>query len=623
VYVITFYSFKGGVGRTLALVNVAAELARIGRKVLLVDFDLEAPGLETFERLRPPQAHPGLVEFVNEYLSSKRSPDVRDYVYSAGTVGKKGGQLWVMPAGRRDATYQAALVSINWKRLYKDCQGYWFFEDTKAQWEAAFQPDYVLIDSRTGHTDVEGICTRQLPDAVAVLFFPNEQNLVGLKDVCARIRREKTTGLKKDIRLHFVMSNVPDLDDEDRPLRRRLEAFHKELGVGTPQVIHRYESVLLFNQAVFVLDRPRSRLAREYRKLSKVLVAENDADRDSALAFLHSYARPYLREAARGYAGEESYLDLDRIWSDSRITKIADLFWDDPDVLAKVAECRTLEGSFGAALRLLDRAIAINAGFAPALLQRALCKNRLGDVPGATADLVRYLQLPGLRPLDVLRALRELLAVSPSTLREAIKLSSVQDLDLRSKIRVAQILASGQEGLEQAIEYLSSLVSDQNLNESELANSLCSYFIQARRWHEAVALIERVDNATSSFDLYLQLSLDDLIASWGLAGTPPEDLCRWWLEHAENEGNSPYTEPLLNQVNALAAWRLGDIPRAQQEIEAAIAWMRRHGRDSFSWWRYAEAPPPEFLEDCEQIRRLIQGEAVRPAFLGEPATSPS
>jgi len=41
MYTVTFYSFKGGVGRTLALANVGLELARTGRRVLLVDFDLE------------------------------------------------------------------------------------------------------------------------------------------------------------------------------------------------------------------------------------------------------------------------------------------------------------------------------------------------------------------------------------------------------------------------------------------------------------------------------------------------------------------------------------------------------------------------------------------------------
>jgi MinD-like ATPase involved in chromosome partitioning or flagellar assembly len=44
----TFYSFKGGVGRSMALANVAELLCRYGLKVLIIDFDLEAPGLERF-----------------------------------------------------------------------------------------------------------------------------------------------------------------------------------------------------------------------------------------------------------------------------------------------------------------------------------------------------------------------------------------------------------------------------------------------------------------------------------------------------------------------------------------------------------------------------------------------
>ena len=52
------------------------------------------------------------------------------------------------------------------------------------------QPDYVLIDSRAGHTDTCGICTRQLPDSVVVFFFPNEQNLRGLAEVVGDIRAE-------------------------------------------------------------------------------------------------------------------------------------------------------------------------------------------------------------------------------------------------------------------------------------------------------------------------------------------------------------------------------------------------------------------------------------------------
>ena len=44
----TFYSYKGGVGRSMALANVAELMRRRGLNVLIVDFDLEAPGLERF-----------------------------------------------------------------------------------------------------------------------------------------------------------------------------------------------------------------------------------------------------------------------------------------------------------------------------------------------------------------------------------------------------------------------------------------------------------------------------------------------------------------------------------------------------------------------------------------------
>ncbi len=46
--VVTFYSFKGGVGRTMALANVAWILASRGKRVLAVDWDVEAPGLHSY-----------------------------------------------------------------------------------------------------------------------------------------------------------------------------------------------------------------------------------------------------------------------------------------------------------------------------------------------------------------------------------------------------------------------------------------------------------------------------------------------------------------------------------------------------------------------------------------------
>ena len=183
MYVTTFYSFKGGVGRTMALVNAAVELANTGRRVLVVDFDLEAPGLDTFYILHSKTQFPGLVDFVSEYIASGQAPEVDRFIGESPDIGDQGGGLWIMPSGAHQDSYAAHFSQIDWGALYEQYDGYLLFEDLKEQWKQAIKPDYVLIDSRTGHTDTGGICTRQLPDAVAILFFPNEQNLRGLTPV--------------------------------------------------------------------------------------------------------------------------------------------------------------------------------------------------------------------------------------------------------------------------------------------------------------------------------------------------------------------------------------------------------------------------------------------------------
>ena len=90
MYVTTFYSFKGGVGRTMALVNSAVTLALRRRRVLVVDFDVEAPGLDTFDVLRTREEVPGVIDFVTRYLGSGQAPDVAEYIGECPDIGDEG-----------------------------------------------------------------------------------------------------------------------------------------------------------------------------------------------------------------------------------------------------------------------------------------------------------------------------------------------------------------------------------------------------------------------------------------------------------------------------------------------------------------------------------------------------
>src|SRR6201986_5495505 len=87
--IVPFYSFKGGTGRTMALANVAWILASNGLKVLVVDWDLDSPGLHRYFHpfLAPAKvaATPGIIELITEYTwdataVAEPSPDwIRDY----------------------------------------------------------------------------------------------------------------------------------------------------------------------------------------------------------------------------------------------------------------------------------------------------------------------------------------------------------------------------------------------------------------------------------------------------------------------------------------------------------------------------------------------------------------
>lgn len=269
----------------MALVNAGVELARRDRRVLLVDFDLEAPALDTFEAFESKEPRLGVVDYIHSYLESGH-PDALDKYVHQCQVGGKAKDVWLLPAGGSKSDYTSRLQHIDWGDLYANHNGYLLMENLKQQWEDTVRPDYVLIDSRTGLTDVVGICTRQLPDAVAIFYFPNEQNLRGVGRVVREIRSEAESPREKDIPLHLIMSNVPDLDDEHQILEKRIAKFEKQLGLKTkPMMVHRYDSLSLLNQTIFTNDRPNSRLAGEYRELVDKIVDANMGDRERAMKY--------------------------------------------------------------------------------------------------------------------------------------------------------------------------------------------------------------------------------------------------------------------------------------------------------------------------------------------------
>ena len=622
MYVTTFYSFKGGVGRTMALVNVAVELAQRGRRVLAVDFDLEAPGLDTFKVFRSRKKRSGIVDFVTEYLEAGRAPAVEHFVHESKGVGEKDGGLWVMPSGEQHGRYAASFREIDWLDLYERRDGYLLFEDLKAQWEQVVKPDYVLIDSRTGHTDTGGICTRQLPDAVAILFFPNDQNLRGLTTVVRDIRAEAGNGRRKEIELHFVMSNIPDLDDEDRVLERKIDAFRKDLAfTGEPLVLHRYDSLSLLNQVIFTTDRRRSRLAKEYHQLVHEIVRRNLADRDGAL--------DYIRQAGRRWRGRDADYESPLKVS-ATLDEIENTHPGDGEVLFMLGEFLDEDHQSSRAASLFDRAVEAGYREPRALLRRARMRADGDDPDGARKDALEILQFENLSPPLVRDAVLLAGADQSADIAESRAIVSLRTEELDwlinelagslDEINVALSIVDSahsraRSGRPPASPAADGLPSGRAFD-ALLAN-IAGVLVGIGSFRQAVKVLRREGREVS--DMEAEGAFNYGMAMWGETGkVVSEPFVR--VVEVEQENPKRDAGPHHLQRMAVACWAAADLPGAVDFAQRARRAVRGHYGSLLSCWRYRRVSTGDFLKDLDEIEALIGGDGSRkPRFISESA----
>lgn len=207
--IITFYSYKGGTGRSMAVANIACLLSHrvtdLSQRILVVDWDLEAPGLYRFFTPDSEQAgdanHPGVLDYfyaLQQLLSEKaelyekiaavegwrvldKALPLDNYIISDIVPGAPRVDL--MKAGRFfDDQYAELLGSFDWAGFYDQFgSAIGAFRDLLMS-----RYTYCLIDSRTGFTDISGICTMLLPEKLVAVFTPNRQSLYGLLNLVAQ-----------------------------------------------------------------------------------------------------------------------------------------------------------------------------------------------------------------------------------------------------------------------------------------------------------------------------------------------------------------------------------------------------------------------------------------------------
>lgn len=285
---ITFYSYKGGVGRSLALSKIAIRLSELNKKVCVLDFDLDAPGLRfKFNNYIPSKPiSKGIVDHIYNFSKNGNiNLEIEDLVVNLMPSNATHSPISFISAGDiNSGDYWRKLSMINWADMFygDEPQGVLFFLDLKSKIEKEIAPDYFLIDSRTGITDISGITLRLLADQVVVMAVHNPENIFGSKKIIKNLLSASFPGTPPKI--NFVLSRLPylsaEIEMENRVVEEVREEFKElvDLADLSISVIHADEQIQLDEAAMASKDpnaQKPSSTTKDYLNLFDVITKDS------------------------------------------------------------------------------------------------------------------------------------------------------------------------------------------------------------------------------------------------------------------------------------------------------------------------------------------------------------
>ncbi|MEM9458218.1 MAG: ParA family protein [Myxococcota bacterium] len=190
--IVAFYSFKGGVGRTTLLGMMAWQLVRAGKKVVVVDLDLEAPGAASLFGVEP---HHGVVDYIVDRVAA-RTGAAQPWPAARSLGPADSAQITVVPAGHLNWQYLEKLARLDFagSRTSPEDDGNPTLEALKSllrDISRDYQPDYILIDSRAGLHDISGLSLHALSHLDVLVNRAGVQGMAGLALILQSLRQHK------------------------------------------------------------------------------------------------------------------------------------------------------------------------------------------------------------------------------------------------------------------------------------------------------------------------------------------------------------------------------------------------------------------------------------------------
>lgn len=246
--IVSIHSFRGGTGKSNTTANVAALLAAEGRRIGVVDTDIQSPGIHVLFGVDQETLDYSL----NDYLWGKCP--IEDAAIDVTPEGMDGGRVFLVPS---------SIKPTDIARVMHDGYDVGLLNEGFRDLIDRLDLDALLLDTHPGLNE-ETLLSLAMSNALAIVMRPDSQDYEGTSVTVSVARRLRVP------RMVLVVNNTPPVFDFDEVEQRVEQAYECEVAAVLP---HSEELMVLSSEGIFAQRYPDHEVTGLYRKVATRLMA--------------------------------------------------------------------------------------------------------------------------------------------------------------------------------------------------------------------------------------------------------------------------------------------------------------------------------------------------------------
>ena len=248
--IISIHSFRGGTGKSNSTANIAALLAAEGRRVGIVDTDIQSPGLHVLFGL----SEDDLTYSLNDYLWSMCKIEETAMDVTERLPKPVKGKIYLIPS-----SIKAGEIA----RVLREGYDVSMLNDGFDELIQSLDLDVLIIDTHPGLNE-ETLLSVAISDALAIILRPDNQDYQGTS-VTVEIARK--LGVP---RMVLIVNKMPAVFDAAEVKKRVEDTYHCEVAGIIP---HSDDLMVLASSSVFSLQYPDHPVTQIYKQIAARLMA--------------------------------------------------------------------------------------------------------------------------------------------------------------------------------------------------------------------------------------------------------------------------------------------------------------------------------------------------------------